>query len=77
MAYFSTSTGYTSAAGTQQDFVSSDTAALASHMSHCAVSRSRFFNLHAAVESFKGLLFSRMVTAALLVVVLAGATTLA
>ena len=32
------------------DFVSTDTAALASHMDHCASKRSRFFGLHAALE---------------------------
>ena len=44
------------------DFVSSDTAALASHMDHCASKRSRFFNLQAAFELGKSVVFSRMVT---------------
>lgn len=46
------------------DFVSSDTAALASHMDHCASNRSRFFSLHAALELAHTVVFSRMVTAA-------------
>lgn len=56
------------------DFVSSDTAALASHMSHCASTRSRFFELHAILEYAHVLFFSRMVTAAVLAVVLLGVT---
>ncbi len=56
------------------DFVSSDTAALASHMSHCASTRSRFFGLHAMLESAHLLFFSRMVTAAVIAVVLIGVT---
>ena len=52
------------------DFVSTDTAALASHMDRCASRRSRFFGLHAALESAHSVVFSRMVTAALLAVVL-------
>lgn len=54
------------------DFVSSDSAALASHMSHCAHGRSRFFNVHAALESAHALLCSRMVTCALVVVAAVG-----
>ena len=56
------------------DFVTSDTAALASHMSHCASTRSRFFGVHAVLESAHVLLFSRMVTAAVIAVVLIGVT---
>ena len=58
----------------EADFVSSDTAALASHMSHCASTRSRFFGLHAVLESAHVLFFSRMVTAAVIAVVLLGVT---
>ena len=54
------------------DFVSTDIAALASHMSHCANSRSRFFGFRAALESAHSLVFPRMVTAALLAVVVMG-----
>lgn len=52
------------------DFVSTDTAALASHMGHCASKRSRFFGLHAALELVQSVVFSRMVTAAVLAAVL-------
>ncbi len=52
------------------DFVSTDTAALASHMGHCASKRSRFFGLHAALELAQSAVFSRMVTAAVLAAVL-------
>ncbi len=48
------------------DFVSTDMAALASHMDHCASKRSRFFNVHAALEMVHSVVFSRIVTAALL-----------
>ena len=41
---------HTSKGSDSPDFVSSDTAALASHMSECAKTRSRFFGLHAALE---------------------------
>ena len=51
------------------DFVSTDTAALASHMDHCASKRSRFFGLHAALELVQSVVFTRMVTAALVAVV--------
>ena len=51
---------------TPPDFVSSDSAALASHMSRCAIGRGRFFGLHAALESAHALFFSRMVTCALI-----------
>lgn len=54
------------------DFVSSDSAALASHMSHCASTRSRYFGLHAALESAHSLIFPRMVTAAVIALVLVG-----
>lgn len=52
------------------DFVSTDTAALATHMNHCAIKRSRFFSLHAALELAHSVVFTRMVTAAVLAVVL-------
>ena len=51
------------------DFVSTDTAALASHMDRCASKRSRFFNLHAALELAHAAVFSRMVTAAVVATV--------
>jgi hypothetical protein len=52
------------------DFVSTDTASLALHMDHCASTRSRFFGLHAMLESVHALVFPRMVTAAVIAVVL-------
>ena len=52
------------------DFVSTDTAALASHMNHCASKRSRFFGLQAAFELAKAVVFSRMVTAAVIGMIL-------
>lgn len=57
---------------TPPDFVSSDSAALASHMSRCAHGRSRFFGLHAALESVRSLFFSRMVTCVMIAVVAVG-----
>lgn len=51
------------------EFVSTDTAALASHMDHCASKRSRFFGVHAALELAHSVVFSRMVTAAVLALV--------
>lgn len=56
--------------GPSPDFVSTDTAALASHMNDCASRRSRFFSLHAALELAHSAVFTRMVTAAVLAVVL-------
>jgi hypothetical protein len=52
------------------DFVSTDTAALASHMSHCASKKSRFFGMHAALELVHSVIFTRMVTAAVVAIVL-------
>ena len=55
------------------DYVSTDMAALASHMDCCAVKRSRFFGVQAALELAKSLLFTRLVTAAFLVAVVLAA----
>ena len=55
------------------DYVSTDMAALASHMDCCAIKRSRFFGVHAALEMAKSLVFSRLVTAAFLVAVVLAA----
>jgi transposase len=76
MSTITTPAGRASAANLSNDFVSTDTAALASHMSRCASTRSRFFSVHAVAESLKSLLFARMVTALLIAAVLAGATAL-
>ena len=50
------------------DFVSTDAAELASHMSHCAHSRSRFFALQTALDSAHSAISPRIVTVAALVV---------
>ena len=44
------------------DFVTTDTAALESHMNHCASTRSRFFGLQAALELAHSQFFPRVVT---------------
>ena len=51
------------------DFVVSDAAELASHMNHCANSRSRFFALQTALHSAHSALSARIVTVAALLVV--------
>jgi hypothetical protein len=53
------------------DFVVSDAAELASHMNHCASSRSRFFALQTALHSVHSALSARIVTVAALVVIAA------
>jgi hypothetical protein len=67
--FANTHTFRTSQGSGAPDFVSTDTAALASHMSDCAKTRSRFFGLHAALELGHALLTPRMVTAAVIAVV--------
>ena len=54
------------------DFVSSDTAALASHMSRCASSRGRFFGLQSLLELAHAHVSTRMVTAGVVGLVLVG-----
>ena len=44
------------------DFVSSDFSALASHMSDCQRSRSRFFKMRSALETMHSLAAPRLVT---------------
>ena len=51
------------------DFVVSDAAELASHMHHCATSRSRFFALQTALHSAHSAISARIVTVAALLVV--------
>ncbi len=51
------------------DFVVSDAAELASHMNHCASSRSRFFAMQTALHSVHSALSPRIVTVAALVVI--------
>lgn len=52
------------------DFVSSDIAALASHMNNCASTRSRFFGFHSVLETAHSAVCARMVTAAIVAVLL-------
>ncbi len=59
------------------DFVSADTANLASHMSHCAHSRSRFFTFHATLQSTGVMVCSHLVTVAALVAISLSLITLA
>lgn len=49
------------------DFVLADTESLASHMSHCAITQSRFFTLHSALQYGHSLVCSHLVTVAGLV----------
>ena len=62
-----------------KDFVSTDAAALASHMNRCASERGRFFTLQAALESVHSMVCPRIVTVTagvllLAIVILASAT---
>jgi hypothetical protein len=59
------------------DFVSSDAAALASHMNECASTRSRFFELQTALETAHSLISARLVTAGAVALVLAALASLA
>ena len=61
---------FTSQNSGSPDFVSSDTAALASHMDECAKSRGGFFGLHAALEFAHALLAPRMMTVVIITLVL-------
>ena len=54
---------------TGDDFVSTDAAELASHMSHCASSRGCFFAVQSALQTAHSLLSPRIVTVAALVLV--------
>lgn len=44
------------------DFVSTDIAALESHMNRCASTRGRFFGLQTALEAAHSLMFPRLLT---------------
>lgn len=61
-----------SSSASHTDFVSTDTADLASHMNHCASSRSRFFALHSTLQSAHALVCARLVTVAALVAIFVG-----
>ena len=54
------------------DSVSTDAASLASHMSHCASSQSRFFGLQSALQSAQAMLGPRVVTVGALLVMVLG-----
>ena len=62
---------------TGMDFVSSDAAALASHMNECASTRSRFFGLQTALEAVHSLVSARLVTAGAIALVLVALVSLA
>ena len=54
------------------DFVSTDAAELACHMSHCAGSHSPFFPLHAVLQSAHSVLTPRLVTVAAIATICLG-----
>ena len=58
------------------DFVSTDAAAMASHMDDCASSRGRFFGLKSALESAHSMLFPRLITVFAVGVVVVSALTI-
>ncbi len=62
---------------TSDDFVSTDAAALASHMRSCADKRSRFFGLHVAMEPVYSLIFPRLLTFAMVALLLIAVTSIA
>ncbi len=51
------------------DFVTTDAVELASHMSHCASSRGRFFVLRSALQASHALVSGRIITVAAFVVI--------
>lgn len=61
---------------TTADFVSTDAAALASHMRNCAYKKSRFFGLHVAMERMHSLIFPRLLTVTIVAVLLIAATSI-
>ncbi len=71
MTALNTSTHFSNAR--HSDFVSSDAAALASHMDDCASSRGRFFGLQSAFESAHSMVFPRLITAVAIGVILVAA----
>jgi hypothetical protein len=60
------------AAPASADFVSTDSADLASHMHHCAISHSRLFPMYSALESAHGVVSVRIVTVAAIAVIAFG-----
>ena len=61
---------------TAVDFVSTDAAALASHMRRCAYKKGRFFNLKVAMEQLHSLMFPRILTVGLVSLLLVAATSI-
>lgn len=61
---------------TTVDFVSTDAAALESHMRHCAYKRGRFFSLKVAMEQLHSLMFPRLLTVGLVSLLLVAATSI-
>lgn len=51
------------------DFVSTDSAELASHMNHCASARSRMFGVHSAFQFMHAVVCPRIITSVALVVI--------
>lgn len=76
MTTFNINTHFPSSTG-KVDFVSADAANLASHMSHCANSRSRFFALHSTLQFTHLMVCSHLVTVAALVAISLSLITLA
>ena len=76
-ARFPATFGAASVTDTGMDFVSSDAAALASHMNECASTRSRFFGLQTALEAVHSLVSARLVTAGAIALVLVALVSLA
>lgn len=66
-----------SSSASSPDFVSTDAANLASHMNHCASSRSRFFALRSALQSAHSLVSPRIVTVVALLAICLGLLTVA
>jgi hypothetical protein len=62
---------------TCDDFVSTDAAALASHMRSCADKRGRFFGFHVAMEPLHALIFPRLLTFTMVAVLLIAVTSIA
>ncbi len=58
-------------APSQADFVTSDVAALAAHMRHCAHSRGRLFQMRGGLQSAHAMATGRIVTLGCLTAVLA------
>lgn len=58
------------------DFVSTDAAALASHMRSCSDKKSRFFGLQVVLEHLHSLMFPRLLTITMVTVLLIATTSI-